>query len=101
MSITDLIESGNRNITVSVSLKDLQEYSHALIGMTESRLTKVVEEQKAERYLSVDEVCQMLGVSRPTLSRWQKKGYLTPYKLGGKLKYRRTELYRMLNDQRL
>lgn len=31
-------------------------------------------------------------VSRPTLSRWQKSGYLVPIKTGGRCRYRQSDI---------
>lgn len=54
--------------------------------------------------MSSKDVCKMLGVSLPTLWRWQKAGYLVPLKIGrGKnsLKYKPEDVNRFLFEKRL
>jgi DNA-binding transcriptional MerR regulator len=51
--------------------------------------------------MSSKDVCKMLGVSLPTLWRWQKAGFLVPLKIGkGKnsLKYKLEDVNRILNQ---
>lgn len=51
--------------------------------------------------MSSKDVCKMLGVSLPTLWRWQKAGFLVPLKIGkGKnsLKYKPEDVNRILNQ---
>lgn len=48
---------------------------------------------KAEaELLTTSEVIGILKVSRPTLSRWQKSGYLVPIKTGGRCRYRQSDI---------
>ena len=50
--------------------------------------------------MSSKDVCKMLGVSLPTLWRWQKAGFLVPLKIGkGKnsLKYKSEDVNRLLS----
>ena len=52
--------------------------------------------------MSSKDVCQLLGVSLPTLWRWQKAGFLVPLKIGkGKnsLKYKREDVNRILSKR--
>jgi predicted site-specific integrase-resolvase len=34
----------------------------------------------------------MLDVDRSTLYRWKKRGYLVPIQIGGKVRYKRSEI---------
>lgn len=72
------------------------------------RLKAQIQEQKSKDgnsttgLMSSKDVCQLLGVSLPTLWRWQKAGFLVPLKIGkGKnsLKYKREDVNRILSKR--
>lgn len=56
-------------------------------------------EKKPEVYLSTEETAKRLDVDRSTLWRWNKDGYLVPTKWGGKVRYKLSEVERILNGE--
>ncbi|RCS26466.1 DNA-binding protein [Polaribacter sp. WD7] len=48
--------------------------------------------KKLPEYLTRKEVAKILKVSLVTLSDWNKKGVLKPYRLGNLIRYKRAEL---------
>ena len=53
----------------------------------------------AKEYLTVDEVCKWLKVSRNTIERWRKKGM--PFiKTGRLVRFDRAEIEEWLEEQR-
>ena len=52
-----------------------------------------------ETYLTVDEAALRLGVSRSTLWRWDKEGYLKKIKRGKKITYRQSDIERIINGE--
>ena len=48
--------------------------------------------KKQPEYLTRKEVAEILKVSLVTLSDWNKKGVLKPYRLGNLIRYKRAEL---------
>ena len=96
MNLQHLLESGS-NITVSVSLIDLKEFANTLIDNTKRELELAVISDKAETYPSPKQVCEILNVDLSTLWRWNKKGYLKPAEIGGKRRYKMSEVKRILN----
>ena len=48
--------------------------------------------QKQPEYLTRKEAAKILKVSLVTLSDWNKKGVLKPYRLGNLIRYKREEL---------
>lgn len=48
--------------------------------------------KKQPEYLTRKEVAKILKVSLVTLSDWNKKGVLKPYRLGNLIRYKRTEI---------
>lgn len=77
----------NASVAVMVSLADLKEFVCELMA---EAAAKPVEEP--ERYLSIDEVCEMLHVSSNTLWRWNKNHYLHSVKVGRTPMYRLSEI---------
>lgn len=99
MNLQILLESGN-NITVSVSLADLKEFAAVLIDNTKKELEDVVIADKAETYPSPKRVCEILDVDASTLWRWSKRGYLCPAEVGGKRRYKMSDVNAILNGGR-
>ena len=86
MNIQKMIESGSNALFV-VSGGDLKEFALALIAETTS---KPVEAE--EKYLTTDEVCEILHVSSNTLWRWNKSKYLCSVKVGRTPMYRQSDI---------
>lgn len=91
---------GGANITVAITLEDLRQFHREVIANTKRELEAEIAEDKGERYLSIKQACEMLGVDPCTLWRWKKRGYLVPVEIGGKRRYRLSEIRRMLNHGR-
>ena len=92
--IKDLLGSGN--VTIAVSLNDLTLFAKELVETTKQELQQQITEANAETFPSPDEVAKILGVDRSTLWRWHKKGYLCHNEVGGKRKYRMSEVNAIL-----
>lgn len=66
----------------------------ALELMNESKQEK--EETVSDNYLSVGEVIDKLRVNASTLWRWDKTGYLKKLKVGGKVRYRESDVIKLM-----
>lgn len=91
-----------------VNIKDLREFAHVLIEETmaklspqkEETITKLSSPKKIEKvYLDVKQTCDILQVDRSTLWRWDKTGYLKPYRIGGKVRYRLSDINKLLSGE--
>jgi len=51
-----------------------------------------------EEFLNTDEACQYLKISKATLFRWRKVGYLKSDKVGGILRFRKSQLDSILTS---
>lgn len=66
----------------------------------ENAVTKAMTSFKPkESYLTVEEAAHRLGVSRSTLWRWDKEGYLPKIKRGKKITYRLSDVERIINGE--
>lgn len=86
MNIQKMIESGSNALFV-VSGGDLKEFALALIAETAARPVEA-----EEKYLTTDEVCEILHVSSNTLWRWNKSKYLCSVKVGRTPMYRQSDI---------
>ena len=91
MGITELLKSG-ANFTIHVSAKELEDWANTLINEAAKRFAA----EKEETFLSVEKAAEMLSVDRSTLWRWDKQDYLRVVKIGGKSKYKLTDVERIL-----
>lgn len=81
---------------VTISVAELVEGINLCIDETERRLEQKIADQKAETYPSREKVMEILDVSVATLYRWQKSGYLVPLTIGGKRRYKMSDVKRIL-----
>lgn len=98
MNYTNLVQVAQicPDMTIAVKLNDLVEFGNILISNTKSELEQLITDQNAETYLSSNKVMEMIGVSTTTLWRWQKTGYLVPINVGGKRRYRKSDVMRII-----
>lgn len=95
MKISELI-SNSANVTISVSPTELREFALELIEEVSNRKRKEAEKE-ADTYLTANEVADKFSVSKPTLWRWDKIGYLKPVRVGRKPYYRRSDVEALLH----
>ena len=84
------------DLTVSIKLSELVEANTILIQETKRELEQIIADQNTETYPSREKVMEILGVSSATLWRWNKMGYLSPLNVGGKRRYRMSDVKRIL-----
>jgi len=59
-------------------------------------LLKNVQAPKPSEYITRQEAARLLKISLVTLSGWNKKGLLKPYRLGNLIRYKKSEIDRAL-----
>ena len=65
--------------------------------MTASPPIKPTQEKSTAEWLTSEQVCKHLGISRPTLHRYVKKHHLNPKRLpGGQLRFSQSEVDSLL-----
>ena len=88
----------NGNTAVFLSMSDLKEFAQDIIAQTKKELEDLVIAQKSEAYISRQRASEMLGVDSTTLWRWSKRSYLVPSNVGGKKRYKMSDINRLLNN---
>jgi len=95
MSIDEIFNSKS-NITVSISVNDLNEFfEQRLADMLNIKAVQEV----APEYKSAKETCAELNVDLSTLWRWQRSGYLVPSRVGRRRMYKATDLQSILESK--
>lgn len=87
------------SVKIETTVQDLLVFADTLISRSKKDATEAEQIAKTERYLTQQEVCDMLGVCLATLWHWKKKNYLMPGKVGGKVRYKLSEVTRILNEK--
>ncbi|MBV6404639.1 MAG: hypothetical protein GFGODING_01393 [Flavobacteriales bacterium] len=54
----------------------------------------------AEELLTTDQTAALLGITRPTLREYRRKGYVTGYRIGTRVRYKRNEVLDNLQRMR-
>ena len=97
--MTDLlaiIQNGNGNIKFNGGPEYFHYCSNQLISRAKHELSTAIAEAKKEKYLTKEEVKKMCDVCDTTLWHWSKKNYLKPVKVGNKVRYRQSDIQKIL-----
>jgi len=96
MNLEQILNSPDApKISLVVGPKDLGQFAKQVADQTAQSLLKGYKkepEQETEKLLTADEVCQRLNISRQTLYKWGKKGWINPVKLGYAVRWRETDV---------
>ena len=84
------------NVIYQITQADLKEFAMTLIEDTKKELEEKILADKMERYMSPKDVAEMLGVNPSTLWRWSNSKYLTPSNVGGKKRYKYSDIKKLL-----
>lgn len=97
MNIQEILKTGV-NLTVSIGIEDLKQWHKEVIADTRRELEEIVLSDKAETYPTPKQVAEILQCDLTTLWRYGKKGYLVPIEVGGKRRYRMSDVKAILNS---
>lgn len=99
----DILEMASRmpNAIFQINAGDLCEFAHQLIRQAADIARLHIERANlSKELLTIDEVASMLKVSKMTLYRWDKEGILTKIEVGGKRRYRRSEVEALTENRK-
>ena len=92
MAIQDLLNNG-ANVSITVSAEDLRVF-FAEVAQQVINQEKAAQAAKNDvEMLNQAQVCSYLGVSKATVWRWEKIGYLRPStRMGSRPMYNKTDI---------
>lgn len=96
--LLSIIQNGSANIKLEITGEDLLVFSNQLISRAKHELSSAIAEARKEKYLTKEEVKQMCNVCDTTLWHWGKKNYLKPVKVGNKVRYRQSDIQKILGE---
>lgn len=98
MNLNEILRT-EAKLTLSVSAADLKNFALVIIKETKEQMEATIRAKTEERYLSPTETAKKLGVDRSTLWRWKKRRYLLPVYIGGKPRYKLSDINQLLNNE--
>ena len=82
-------------VSITVMATDLLAMGASIVADTMAKYRAEVEAreraEKEEKMLTPQEAGEMLGVCNRTLYRWRRAGYIEGVRVGGAIKYRRSD----------
>lgn len=97
--LLSILRDAPGSIRLEVSGEDLLAFSKSLIDRAKEELATQVAEARKERYLTKEQVKELCDVCDGTLWHWNRKGYLKAVKVGNKVRYRTSDIQRILGEQ--
>jgi len=82
-----------------LSENELEEKLRNIVADFYQQLRNDIEKQTSISLLSATAVCEILEIDKSTLWRWEKRGYLCPVRIGCKVRYRRSDIDKMINEK--
>lgn len=98
LTFNDVLESGISTLIV-MKAEDLQQTIYDAVEATKRKLEDDVINLKSEKLLTTNQVLDRLSISRTTLWHWIKKGYITPTEVGGKNRFKQSDIYAFLKKR--
>jgi len=95
-NILSIIQDEKASIKLEVTGEDLLNFSNDLINRAKNELSVEIAEARKEKYLTKEEVKEICGVCDTTLWHWNKKNYLNTIKIGNKVRYRMSDVRKIL-----
>lgn len=95
-NILSIIKDDKVNIKLELTGEDLLNFSNDLINRAKNELSIEIAEARKEKYLTKEEVKEICDVCDATLWHWNRKNYLNTIKIGNKVRYRMSDIRRIL-----
>ncbi len=84
-------------MVLQLKKEDLKEFANQiLLGAKSIAMLEAEAAATSDQLLSIDEAAKLLSVSKMTLYRWDKNGYLKKMEIGGKRRYRLSDIEKLV-----
>ena len=95
-NLSDILAS-EANVILQVSSDDLKMFAQdILIGAKSVAMLEAETAASGDQLLTIDEASKLLAVSKMTLYRWDQSGVLKKLEIGGKRRYRKSDIERLV-----
>jgi predicted DNA-binding transcriptional regulator AlpA len=82
-----------------VTDEQIKDFAQSLIEKAKCAFRDEAEQAAMNNLLTPDDVVEMYHISKPTLWRWAKAGYLVPIPIGGKRRYRKADVDNIISKK--
>jgi len=91
----NLMEGNEPQVHYVINAEDFENVLREVIGET------IIETKakKTDRYLTIKQAAERLGVTKTTLWRWEKENYLLPVRFGSKVRYRESDIIALMEGE--
>jgi excisionase family DNA binding protein len=83
---------------IQITAADLNKTIDNAVNKTRRALEEDIAKGKGEFLLTAKDVLERLSISRKTLYNWEKKGYLRAIEIGGKHRYKLSDVNAILES---
>ena len=93
--LSELLAS-EANVILQVRVEDLKAFAQEIL--IEAKTIAMIQAETAassDQLLTIDEAAKLLSVSKMTLYRWDQNGILKKVEIGGKRRYRKSDIERL------
>ncbi len=80
------------NVSITLKQSDLIEFARGIVSDAIDKYRKEISANPEEVFYTIKQVTTTLNVDRTTLYNWEKRGYLTPHRVGGLLRYSKSDI---------
>ncbi len=90
-----------KNDITQVHNIDPEELKNEILSGVQKQLehfSKNFKPKEPTVWLSRKEVCELLGISLVTIHEWSKKGILYPYRMGNRIRFKRSDIEKKLQE---
>ncbi|MDR0332747.1 MAG: helix-turn-helix domain-containing protein [Dysgonamonadaceae bacterium] len=101
MKLNEILTSAeqNRNVSVTITAGEMIDFFNHCVDTTRKELERYYATANTEKYLTIEQMEEMLGFNKSTYSRWHKSGYLKKIKIGGGIRYRLSDINRKIEEE--
>lgn len=96
-----LPNSGANTTLALINLDDLRKIWREFFEETKKELGEKIESDRTESYPTINQVAEICHVTRGTLNRWHNRSILRRYEIGGRRKYKMSEVNTLLKGGRV
>ncbi len=96
-AIQDILEKRGSTLLL-ISAEDLKKTIKDTVSEARRILEAEVVNGKGEILLTTNEVIERLSISRKTLYNWEKRKYLVPIEIGGKKRFKLSDVNTILKN---
>ena len=97
--VHNILKSGGTTLMV-IKAEDLMEAIRETVNETRRQMEDEIAMNKSETLLTGQQVQDQLNISRTTLWNWRRCGYLVPIEIGGKYRYKLSDINTILRISR-